>query len=273
MPYEMTVATDGLFRIACDKHGPGIYVGQKPIWEMIGGTCDTCGGWFSLVDKPFRPGTPEEISNRLGQGIKAIDPPLVESIMPLLPRGRYTVGLLRTAPFCHENDTDHWYRSRCVEREIWHRLPTDEDDNGAPVTAHEYFERYRESEDILPHLPKGSIDWKQVRHYVEAMESGNRPTAMVISLGEMRHPGGGSLTYARLTHFVIDGHHKLYAAASIGKPLTLLSFFAHDHSAIPIDRFQTRHPDEFATTILSDGQIERLWIEQQARLLDGSDEV
>lgn len=58
MSYEMTVATDGLFRIACDKHEHGLYVGQKPIWKMVGGACDTCRGWFSLVDKPFRPGIP-----------------------------------------------------------------------------------------------------------------------------------------------------------------------------------------------------------------------
>ncbi len=75
----------------------------------------------------------------------------------------------------------------------------------------------------------------------------------------------------RLSHFVIDGHHKLVAAAQTGTPLTLLSFFAHDHSLVPIDRFRTRHPDEFATTILPDDRIERLWVEQQIRLLDGAD--
>ena len=272
MTYELTVETDGLFRIACDRHEHGLYVGDKPIWEMVGGPWDTCGGWFSLVDEPFRPRTPTELNQRLGRGIEAVDRPLVESIVPLLPRGRYTVGLLRVAPVRQGSDTDHWYRSRCVERETWHRLPPDPNDEGEPVTVREYLERYHESEVILPHLSTGSIDWDRVDRYRDAMWAGHRPTAMVISLGELRHPGD-SRTVARLTHFVIDGHHKLFAASQTGKPLTLLSFFAHAHSGIPIDRFRTRHPDEFATKILSDGRIERLWVEQQSRLLDVADEA
>ena len=269
MPYEINVTGEGLFRIVCDESGHGLFVGDKPLWEMVGGSCDTCGGWFSLVDEPFRPRTPAEINERLGAGIETVDPAIVESIVPLLPRGRYRVGLLRAVPFREGNGADLWYRSRCVEREVWHRLPPDPDDEDAPATGREYLERYHESEDILPHLPIESIDWDRVGRYRGTLLAGNRPTAMVLSLGEMRHPGG-SRTQARLSHFVIDGHHKLLAAAQIGKPLTLLSFFSHDRSRIPIDRFRTRHPDEFATTLLPDGRIERLWLEQQARLLEGA---
>ncbi|MFM7077972.1 MAG: hypothetical protein ACKO3G_18165 [Planctomycetaceae bacterium] len=270
MPHEITVTTDGLFRIVCDDRGYGLFVGGKPLWEMVGGASDTCGGWFSLVDEPLRPRTPDEINERLGRGVDAVDGALVESIVPLLPRGRYTVGLLRAAPI-RQCDADNWYRCRCVEREIRHRLPPDPDDAVDPAAVRTFLERYQESEDILPHLPIESIDWKRVGWYREALSAGSRPTAMVVSLGEMRHPGGGSHTVVRLSHFVIDGHHKLVAAAQTGTPLTLLSFFAHDHSLVPIDRFRTRHPDEFATTILPDDRIERLWVEQQIRLLDGAD--
>ena len=98
-------------------------------------------------------------------------------------------------------------------------------------------------------------------------ELNGKPTAMVLSMGEIRHPQG-ERTEVRLTHFVIDGHHKLLAAAQTGKPLTLLSFFAHDHSRIPIDRFHTRHPDEYVTERLADVEVERLWLEQQRRLYD-----
>ena len=122
MPHEITVTTDGLFRIVCDDRGYGLFVGGKPLWEMVGGASDTCGGWFSLVDEPLRPRTPDEINERLGRGVDAVDGALVESIVPLLPRGRYTVGLLRAAPI-RQRDADNWYRCRCVEREILRQKP------------------------------------------------------------------------------------------------------------------------------------------------------
>ena len=41
MPYEINVTSEGLFRIVCDESGHGLFVGDKPLWEMVGGSCDT----------------------------------------------------------------------------------------------------------------------------------------------------------------------------------------------------------------------------------------
>jgi hypothetical protein len=267
MAEEITVGSDGLFQIEQGERGYGLYVGGKPLYEMVGGECDTCGGWFSLVDGPARPCTPADLSKRLGSGLDRVDRPLLDLVTLLLPKGRYTVGLLRAIPFQRGDNEWHWFESRAIQREVWRTMPAESSLEVPSEHTSGHVERYVETEDILPHIPLALVDWDRVSRYRHAIRDGARPTAMVLSMGEIRHPQG-ERTEVRLTHFVIDGHHKLLAAAQTGRPLTLLSFFAHDHSRLPIDRFHTRHPDEYATERLADVEVERLWLEQQRRLCD-----
>ena len=54
------------------------------------------------------------------------------------------------------------------------------------------------------------------------------PTALAITIAEGKHFMSGSGYDApdaiSLMHFLIDGHHKIYAASQLNKPITLLSF-------------------------------------------------
>lgn len=57
------------------------------------------------------------------------------------------------------------------------------------------------------------------------------PTAVRISILDVKSPvdweGDKVITsHWCLVHYLIDGHHKAYAAAKNGKPLTLVSFLA-----------------------------------------------
>ena len=106
---EITVGGEGLFQIEQGEHGYGVYVGGKPLYEKVGGECDTCGGWFSLVDGPARPCTPADLSKRLGSGLDRVDRAIIDSFALLLPKGRYAVGLLRAIPFQRGDNERHWF--------------------------------------------------------------------------------------------------------------------------------------------------------------------
>ena len=122
---EITVGGEGLFQIEQGEHGYGVYVGGKPLYEKVGGECDTCGGWFSLVDGPARPCTPADLSKRLGSGLDRVDRAIIDSFALLLPKGRYAVGLLRAIPFQRGDNERHWFESRAIQREVWRTMPAE----------------------------------------------------------------------------------------------------------------------------------------------------
>jgi hypothetical protein len=71
------------------------------------------------------------------------------------------------------------------------------------------------------------------------------PTVVTLSVLDIFEPERGiddAYFYSRklsshacLTHYLIDGHHKAYAAAILGKPLTMLSFLAIEKGLASID--------------------------------------
>ncbi|WP_333734145.1 hypothetical protein [Streptomyces sp. IBSBF 3010] len=71
---------------------------------------------------------------------------------------------------------------------------------------------------------------ERVEEYAALMEQGTVPTAVAISTLDVCQPAvdRGDYYFAHwgLTHFLLDGHHKLEAAATAGRPVRLLSLLA-----------------------------------------------
>ncbi|MEU9082035.1 hypothetical protein [Streptomyces sp. NPDC048357] len=84
------------------------------------------------------------------------------------------------------------------------------------------------------------------------MREGTVPTAVAVStLDVCQSPLGladDPAAHWGLTHFLLDGHHKLEAAAAAGRPVRLLSLLtlgeslagAEEHARLPALRAQSR---------------------------------
>lgn len=78
-------------------------------------------------------------------------------------------------------------------------------------------------------------DRARVRQYAQALESGSLPAAVAASTLDISQPAdaGDSSDYYEhwaLIHFLLDGHHKLEAAAAERRPLQLLALVAVEAS-------------------------------------------
>lgn len=91
------------------------------------------------------------------------------------------------------------------------------------ATAHLY-------EFVVPMVPPTWNTRDRVEEYVELMGGGTVPTAVAVSTLDVCEPAVGQpadhYRHWGLTHFLLDGHHKLEAAATAGHPVRLLSLLA-----------------------------------------------
>ena len=84
---------------------------------------------------------------------------------------------------------------------------------------------------LIPTFPHNWLDTERINYYVQLLNSGSKPTAISLSVLDIKQPadweGDKRITeHWCLAHYLIDGHHKAFAAASVGQPLTLISFLA-----------------------------------------------
>jgi hypothetical protein len=75
---------------------------------------------------------------------------------------------------------------------------------------------------------------QRVAEYTASLAGGARPTAVAVSTLDVCAPvvdeGADYYTHWALTHFLLDGHHRMQAAAEAARPLQLLSMLSVDAS-------------------------------------------
>jgi hypothetical protein len=81
---------------------------------------------------------------------------------------------------------------------------------------------------VVPMVPPTWNDPGKVAEHVDRLRSSSRPTAVAVTTLDVCQPAMAEQSsdyYAHwcLTHFLLDGHHKMQAAAQSGQPLRLLS--------------------------------------------------
>jgi hypothetical protein len=83
------------------------------------------------------------------------------------------------------------------------------------------------------------LDRSRVEHWKTRASSGWTPTAVALSVldGQMPATSGWRGPPAEdeqflLTHVVLDGHHRLQAAAELGVPARILSFWSEEFSLV-----------------------------------------
>jgi hypothetical protein len=202
---------------------------------LIGGACDTCAFLFERMGGANRNVSPEKASDALRRGLEKIEDTLAGAIGKIVPEGNYRVSLLELAPdlvrpgaegdyFAHEQaelwGTDRFWDLPHNPKTEYYRTPS------VPLGSSRHLFEF-----VVPMFPKGWLSEKTVRAYSDRLSTGERPTALAVSVLEVRGPAtreeGLMVTeHWCLAHYLLDGHHKTYAAYLAGKPITLLSFLA-----------------------------------------------
>lgn len=219
----------GLFTRYLTLHGERAY--------ELSFSCGTCYFLFERLPGANSAVDIHELDNLLRASLTRIDSEIIEKIAPILPAGTYTPCLRTVTPKLVAPCSEHDYFSH-EQITLWGVDPF----WGLPHYPNtEYYRTLTKGlgdgaalfEFVVPMVPKNWLDKDTVAAYTEDMQQGAQPTAIAISTLDIKQPaeweGDPAITahYCQ-AHFLLDGHHKCFAASQIGKPITLLSFVARD---------------------------------------------
>lgn len=179
------------------------------------------------------------MENRLSEGLDLIEHDVLARFSELLPTDSYLPMLMRIQPrlITPVGDGDYFANEQVATWGIdsfW----------GLPENPHTPYYRTFQTpvrsdahlyEFVVPMVPPGWNDRHRVHAYADRLMHTSVPTVVAVSTLDISQPAmdNESSDYYEhwaLTHFVLDGHHKLEAAAQVGRPLQILAFIAHDAS-------------------------------------------
>jgi hypothetical protein len=210
-----------------------LWLGEQPAFELTY-WCGTCPVTFERLKGANGTLSIPELEHRLSQGLDKIDPDVLVSFAELLPADSYLPMLLSVHPrlVTPVGDGDYFANEQVATWGIdgfWGLPPN-------PRTP--YYRTFETPVDdghlyefVVPMVPPTWNDRTRVEQYALALESSSRPTVVAVSTLDISQPAmaGESVDYYQhwaLTHFVLDGHHKLEAAARTGRPLQLLALIS-----------------------------------------------
>lgn len=207
----------------------------KPAYH-IGNICDTCSFFFKRLEGAVRSLNPESRAAALTAGVSTLRNGLGSDLAQLLPEGDYHACLARCRPELAKPGGANDYFSR--EQIDLHGLDPFWDLPHDPRTEYyrldtaEIEPGRRMFEFLVPMFPGSWLKPEVVDRYAAAFASGAVPTALAISILDVKGPadgGGADVEHACLTHYLLDGHHKFRAAARGGWDVGLISFLAVGH--------------------------------------------
>ncbi len=226
---------------------------------VIGGGCDTCA--FVFERKKSNSLSPTLVGERLRSGAGLMDDDLLTTAGSLLPPGDYAVAAFGiepslTAPcqpddyFSHESldlfgmpsyegvpdnpRTPYWRAGSRVlppETGAW---PAVDGPRPRPTNPKRFFHF------VVPMSPPHHLELDRIEHYQREIEAGATPAALGVSVLDVRAPAvtpwdKDEKTYEYAEHwclatYLLDGHHKVEAAARSHSAVRLLTFVARDAS-------------------------------------------
>ena len=205
-----------------------------PVFEL-NQWCGTCPALFQKLTDPEAADL-RLADRRLGVGLDGIDDDVLRVYGQVLPESAYTVLLLEVTPsLVHPGSRCDYFSHEQVA--TWGVDPG-AGSPGNPGTP--YYRTFETSVDadrhlyefVVPMVPPSWNDGDRVAAY--SVDDGNHPTVVAYSLLDLVQPAmnEGSDYYEHwvLSHFLLDGHHKIEAAASAGRAVRLLCLVDEDIS-------------------------------------------
>jgi hypothetical protein len=210
-------------------------IGGQQIVDM-GNYCNTCALFFEHFADPEQRFQVDALADQLAGGVhKRNFFRILNEIYPLLPQGAYEVSLLELRPRFVRcgSPQDYFVTDQPL---LW--IPQFDE----PENPHiDYYRAMTQPippdsalfEFAVPLYDVARLDPEVVERYVRSLAAGEKPTAMAISILDRRQPAMWAANppvtqHYLLAHYLLDGHHKMLAAAKAGRPLTLLSFLPRD---------------------------------------------
>lgn len=210
---------------------------DQPAFEMSF-WCGTCPFLFERLEGATETLSLDVMSERLSGGIDDLDDDVISTFAALLPKGEYVPLLLEVTPRLVRPSAENDYFAREQVKtwglDAFWDLPVN------PRTP--YYRTFETAvghdahlyEFVVPMVPPSWNDTERVAAFADRLKESSRPTAIAISTLDVSVPavaqGPDWYWHWGLTHFLLDGHHKLQAAAQQGRSLRLLTLLSLDGS-------------------------------------------
>lgn len=213
-------------------------LGDEPAYELSLG-CGTCQFLFQRLEGANDTLSIPALTQRLTEGLQDLDDDVIRDFSMLLPRGDYLPLLLSIEPqmrlpsgpgdyFAEEQiatwGVDSFWGLPEYPRTAYYRTFE------TPVTQEAHLFEF-----VVPMLPPAWSDKTTVAEYAARLSESSSPTAVAVSTLDVCQPATDTHSqdyyeHWGLTHFLLDGHHKMRAAAETGRPLRLLSLLSLEAS-------------------------------------------
>ena len=219
----------------------------KPAYH-IGNICNTCEFFFERLGGATHSVTAEQLAGTLAAGPPPMERAWLEAAGSLLPPGEY-VPFYTQVPvrLVTPGGPGDYYAGEQVTTwgvDAFWGLPHDPRTEYyrwrvVPLPPLKYGNRAA-FEFVVPMFPHGWLDEDRVAEY-RAREGDAPTTALAVSIVDVKGPADWKeqpavVEHWCLAHYLLDGHHKAYAAAMGGTPLGVLSFLAIGQSIAAPDQ-------------------------------------
>jgi hypothetical protein len=207
---------------------------ERPAFELAY-WCGTCPILFERLEGASTTLSLEELAALLGDGVRGLDETVMEAFGRLLPAGTYVPLLLQVTPRLvlpmHEGD---YFSEEQVT--TWGIDPTGDLPLNPKTPYYRTFETRIDQgahlfEFVVPMVPPSWNDEQRVAAHAVRLTESAAPTAVAVTVLDVAQPldddeSSDDYEHWALVHFLLDGHHKMQAAAALGRPLQLLSLLS-----------------------------------------------
>jgi hypothetical protein len=215
-----------------------LFLDDKPAYELSF-WCGTCQFLFQREYGANQTVSLPDVEARLVDGVSGLDEEVIDKYTALLPLGQYVPLLLQVQPrLVRPLEAGDYFAEEQVATwgvEAFWGLPEH------PRTP--YYRTFEAAVDaeahlfefVVPMVPPSWNDPARVQKHRERLQRSSLPTAVAVSTLDVCAPAVDSRStdyYAHwgLTHFLLDGHHKVQAAAESERPLQLLTLISVEGS-------------------------------------------
>ena len=197
----------------------------------IGNVCNTCAFFFERLDGANAEVDVGQLANILEAGVQTLNKRLKLSLAQMMPRGSYQVLLLQSNAQRVEPGASGDYFMEEQARD-WPPETIDDEQPHSPKGVYYRLGTQRISpsamlyEFAIPMLARDDLSSERLSHYCDVLGTHAQPTVVALSVLDVKSHYDGDTDHYCLAHYILDGHHKIEAAAMTGRTIGLASFLA-----------------------------------------------